>query len=113
MMANWGVALAQRPMVPGHKRKKARHAFNSHLAESPSLLAAATSDVMLREPPYQRYGNVFKHLCNPEEGEHNCEKQGCERITINVSGLQFVTKRSVLDKHPNTLLGKWNKVLKH
>lgn len=107
MMANWGVALAQRPMVPGHKRKKTRHHLN-HLAESPSLVVAhSNSDAMPREAPFQRYGNVFKHLCNPEEpGDHDCEKQGCERITINVSGLQFVTKRSVLDNHPDTLLGK-------
>lgn len=105
-MANWGVALANRPPGPPGRRKKHRHP--PVITESPSLLAAttATSDAMQREPVFQGYGNVFSHICRPELGTHDCYTEGCERITINVSGLQFVTNRSVLERHPSTLLGK-------
>lgn len=106
-MANWSVALAQpRPIVS--RRKKAKHQLHTttNILSSPSLLLERYSDAMPTEPPFQGYGNVFRHLCKPEDGEHDCFQKGCERIAINVSGLQFVTRRSILEAHPNTLLGK-------
>lgn len=109
-MANWGVALAQRPMVPRNRKKARHHLHNTpvHLVSSPSLLYG---DAMPTEPPFRGHGNVFKNLCKPEQGAHDCYTNGCERIAINVSGLQFVTRRSILEAHPETLLGKSSKFL--
>ena len=112
-MANWSVALAQRPLVP-RNRKKTRHHGHNHQAElliSPSLNTC--SEVMPLEAPFPRYGNIFKHLCQPEDGEHDCHERKCERITVNVSGLHFITSRSVLEAHPKTLLGRWDLFLYH
>ncbi|XP_067933182.1 shaker-related potassium channel tsha2-like [Watersipora subatra] len=104
-MANWSVALA-RPLVP-RNRKKARHVNATTVLQSPSLLLAAEPEPM--EPLFQNYGNVFRHLCRPDEGEHSCYDSGCERITVNVSGLHFVTRKSVFEAHPTTLLGNADK----
>ncbi len=37
--------------------------------------------------------------------EHDCRKQGCERVRINVSGQYFETRVNLLNMHPDTLLG--------
>jgi len=111
VMANWSVALAQnRPPVPSRNRKKPRINLTQtpNILSSPSLVLEKLSDAMPTEPPFQGYGNIFRHLCKPEEGEHNCYNNGCDRITVNVSGLQFITRRSVLEAHPETLLGELN-----
>lgn len=99
-MANWGVVLARRPVVP---RTKKNRPSQQQVKETPS---PSTLDLMPTEPTYRRHGHIFKHLCHPDEEEHDCFETGCERITINVSGLQFVTRRSVLEAHPTTVLGK-------
>ena len=39
------------------------------------------------------------------EEKHDCQKSGCERVTINVSGQYFETRMAVLNRHPETLLG--------
>lgn len=36
---------------------------------------------------------------------HNCEKAGCQRIIINVSGQRYETQLRTLNRFPNTLLG--------
>lgn len=106
-MANWGVALAQRPLVPRNRKKQRHHLHASNVRHSPSIVIERCSgDAMLRAPSFQDYGNVFKHICRPEDGTHDCYDLGCERITINVSGLQFTTRRNVFEAHPSTLLGE-------
>ena len=40
---------------------------------------------------------------------HNCQEEGCERVTINVSGMKFETQLRTLERLPNTLLGDPNK----
>lgn len=37
--------------------------------------------------------------------QHDCQREGCQRITINISGLRFETQLRTLDRLPNTLLG--------
>lgn len=105
-MANWSVVLARKPVLS--RTKKARHQQH-HLspAHSPSALDKL-GDLMHADPPFTNHaGHIFKHLCHPEDGEHDCHESGCERITINVSGLQFVTKRAILEAHPSTKLGEF------
>jgi len=98
-MANWGVVVAHRPVVNRPKQKHRHH------------VGTPTSPVVHMEPRHQENykhdGNVFKLLCQDEDGQHDCFEQGCERITINVSGLQFITRRSILEEHPTTLLGEY------
>ena len=36
---------------------------------------------------------------------HDCEAEGCERVTINISGQRFETQLRTLDRFPETLLG--------
>lgn len=107
-MANWSVALAQRPLVPRNRKRARQQLHTSSLLASPSIiLERLNGDVMQAEPPFQGYGNVFKHICKPEDGKHDCFHEGCERVTVNVSGLHFVTRRSVFEAHPTTLLGTY------
>ena len=40
---------------------------------------------------------------------HDCRLEGCERVTINVSGMKFETQLRTLERLPNTLLGDPNK----
>ncbi|XP_060079419.1 potassium voltage-gated channel subfamily A member 1-like [Ylistrum balloti] len=44
---------------------------------------------------------------------HECNIEGCKRITINVSGLKFETQLRTLNRFPNTLLGNPTKRKKH
>ena len=37
--------------------------------------------------------------------EHDCKLEGCQRVTINVSGLRFETQIRTLERLPHTLLG--------
>lgn len=37
--------------------------------------------------------------------DHECQQEGCQRVTINVSGLRFETQLRTLDRLPHTLLG--------
>lgn len=41
--------------------------------------------------------------------DHDCDLLGCERVLLNVSGMHFETRRGILERHPRTLLGNWNK----
>lgn len=45
-------------------------------------------------------GGLTEKTCN-----HVCAKDGCERVTINVSGLKFETQIKTLNRYPDTLLG--------
>lgn len=107
-MANWGVVLARKPMVARKQKSQnhQRHLANHTGSGSPEKLHELQHHASV-SPSFTRHGHVFKHLCKPEDGdEHDCYKLGCERLTINVSGLHFITRRSVLEAHPTTLLGK-------
>ncbi|OWF55857.1 potassium voltage-gated channel subfamily A member 1-like [Mizuhopecten yessoensis] len=46
-----------------------------------------------------------ENISHPVDWEHNCAKEGCHRVKINVSGLQFETQLKTLNRLPNTLLG--------
>ncbi|XP_060075663.1 potassium voltage-gated channel subfamily A member 1-like [Ylistrum balloti] len=49
---------------------------------------------------------LFTELSSrPSQGEHTCATEGCQRVIINVSGLQFETQLKTLNRLPNTLLG--------
>ena len=37
--------------------------------------------------------------------EHDCQKEGCNRVVLNVSGMRFETQVRTLNRLPNTLLG--------
>ncbi|XP_050400474.2 potassium voltage-gated channel subfamily A member 1 [Patella vulgata] len=45
--------------------------------------------------------------------EHDCQHEGCGRVTINVSGMKFETQLRTLNRLPNTLLGDPEKRIKY
>ena len=55
--------------------------------------------------PEQQLLQMANSLVSSETFEHNCRLAGCERLRINVCGQLFETRRAVLERHPDTLLG--------
>ncbi|XP_069142385.1 potassium voltage-gated channel subfamily A member 1-like [Argopecten irradians] len=79
--------------------------FGSH-----SRLPAVTSAVSDDEDDVSQHNPQDDFA--PEDAlpyEHECDVEGCKRITINISGLKFETQLRTLNRLPNTLLGNPSK----
>ncbi|XP_064632557.1 potassium voltage-gated channel protein Shaker-like [Lineus longissimus] len=44
---------------------------------------------------------------------HDCKVAGCERMSVNVSGMYYETRQAIFNRHPNTLLGDPHKRKKY
>ena len=64
-------------------------------------LIRTSSQLPLPVPQVSPLGEPFSEPDDP----HDCDRAGCERVRINVSGQYFETRVGLLNRHPDTLLG--------